>query len=61
MNYHITNMPELFIRIISNLQVYQFVAKLLRHVFRYLIIVFRLKDNVHKRLVVSIRLLMYIE
>ena len=54
-------MSELLIRIIPNLLVYQFVTELFRYIFCYLIIIFRLKDNVHKHLTISIRLLMNIE
>ncbi len=36
-------------------------VELFRHIFGHLIIVFRLKNNIHKRLIISIRLLMYIE
>ncbi len=54
-------MPKLCICIISNLLVYQLIAKLLRNVFRNLAVVFRLKNNIHKSLVTSIRLLVDIK
>ena len=54
-------MSELLICIMPNLLVYQFVTELFGYNFCYFIIIFRLKYNIHKHLIINIRLLMNIE
>ena len=61
MNYHVTNMSELGIRIIPNLLVYQFITELFRHIIRYFTIVFRFKNYNYKGRITCICLLMHIK